>query len=161
MTGDIPLGRTSSPFALAAIGPQADSIVNPHPRAPQFGEGSPLARLYSADATILHLGTTFVTNTAFHLAEHRAHWPNKPALRQDGAAITVNGARQWVAFHDEPADDDDFGEIGKGFASIGTLTNGTVGAASFRWFPIVASVDFGVRWMEQHRGTPTPISEVS
>jgi aminoglycoside 3-N-acetyltransferase len=147
--------------SFAAIGPQADWVVNPHPLAPQFGEGSPLARLYSADAIILHLGTTFATNTAFHLAEHRASWPNKPALRRDGASINVNGVRQWVAFDDEPADDDDFDEIGKGFASIGTLTNGTVGAASVRWFSMVASVDFAVRWMEQHRGAPAAISEES
>jgi aminoglycoside 3-N-acetyltransferase len=138
--------RGSHPtVSFAAIGPQADWIANPHPLAPQFGEGSPLARLYSANAIVLHLGTTFATNTAFHLAEHRAGWPNKPALRKDGAAIEVDGVRQWVTFDDEVADDEDFGEIGEEFALVGQLMNGTVGAASARWFSMVESVDFAVR----------------
>lgn len=145
--------RGSHPtVSFAAIGPGADWIVNPHPLAPQFGEHSPLARLYEKRALVLHIGTTFATNTAFHLAEHRANWPGKPALRNDGAAVFVDGVREWVTFADEPTDDDGFVAIGDAFCSVHPLAEGLVGAASCRWFPMVESVDFAVKWMNQNRG---------
>jgi aminoglycoside 3-N-acetyltransferase len=145
--------RGSHPtVSFAAIGPLASWIVEPHPLAPQFGEESPLARLYALDATVLHLGTNFSTSTALHLAEHRATWPGKPGLRADGAAVLVDGRRQWVAFDDEPADDSDFEQIGSAFASLGTLSTGQVGAATVTWFPMVSAVDFAVDWLQNHRG---------
>ncbi len=145
--------RGSHPtVSFAAIGPLASWIVEPHPLAPQFGEESPLARLYALDATVFHLGTDFSTSTALHLAEHRATWPGKPGLRADGAAVLVDGRRQWVAFDDEPADDSDFKQIGSAFASLGTLTTGQVGAATVTWFSMVSAVDFAVEWMQSHRG---------
>ncbi len=138
--------------SFAAIGPLALSIVEPHPLAPQFGEDSPLARLYSAAATVLHLGTGFATSTALHLAEHRAVWPGKISWHADGAAVLVDGKREWVSFEDEPANDDDFEEIGLALSSICPPTIGQVGAASAEWFQMVTAVDFAVSWMEQHRG---------
>ena len=120
--------------SFAAIGPLASWIVEPHPLAPQFGEDSPLARLYAADATVLHLGTGFSTCTALHLAEHRASWPGKPTQRSDGAAVLVGGQRRWVTFDDEPTDDSDFQQIGSAFEVAGApnpacrLDQSTVGS---------------------------------
>jgi aminoglycoside 3-N-acetyltransferase len=138
--------------SFAAIGPLASSIVEPHPLAPQFGEESPLARLYAAGATVLHLGTGFATSTALHLAEHRARWPGKVLSHADGAALLVDGKREWVSFEDEPADDDGFEAIGLALSSVCPPTISQVGAASAEWFPMVPAVDFAVSWMEQHRG---------
>lgn len=145
--------RGSHPtVSFAAIGPAADWIVHPHPLAPQFGERSPLARLHEKNATILNIGTTFATNTAFHLAEHRANWPGKPPLRDDGAAVFVDGIREWVTITDEPTDDDDFAAIGQAFCNAHSTIEGMVGAAACRWFSLVESVDFAVDWMNRNRG---------
>ncbi len=143
--------------SFAAIGPLADKIVCPHPISPQFGEQSPLARLYDANATILMLGTDHQTNTSLHLAEHRAAWLDKPDLRHDGAAVMVDGKRVWFEFVDEPADDEDFPKIGEAFASSGGAERlSTVAAADVRWMSMREIVDFGVDWMESHRQHPNP-----
>ncbi len=87
-----------------------------------------------------------------HLAEHRAVWPGKVLVQTDGAAVLVNGQRQWVSFDDEPANDDDFEEIGFAFDSICPLITGVVGAATAQWFSMVHAVDFAVDWMTQNLG---------
>jgi aminoglycoside 3-N-acetyltransferase len=137
--------------SFAAVGPQAQHMVMPHPLAPQFGESSPLARLYEADATILMLGTNHSTNTSLHLAEHRATWENKPALRNDGAAINLDGKRTWITFQDEVANDDDFQTIGEAFAANGLENSGPVACTTARWMSMRHVVDFAKTWMEQNR----------
>jgi aminoglycoside 3-N-acetyltransferase len=137
--------------SFAAVGPDAQHIVMPHPLAPQFGESSPLARLYEADATILMLGTNHSTNTSLHLAEHRATWENKPALHNDGAAINLDGKRTWITFQDEVANDDDFQTIGEAFAANGLENSGPVACTTARWMSMRHVVDFATTWMEQNR----------
>jgi aminoglycoside 3-N-acetyltransferase len=58
--------------SFAAWGAGAEAIVTPHALEAWLGEGSPLARLYEAEARVLFLGTGYATCTSFHLAEHRA-----------------------------------------------------------------------------------------
>jgi aminoglycoside 3-N-acetyltransferase len=137
--------------SFAAVGPQAQHMVMPHPLAPQFGESSPLARLYEADATLLMVGTNHSTNTSLHLAEHRATWENKPALRNDGAAINLDGKRTWITFQDEVANDDDFQTIGEAFAANGLENSGPVACTTARWMSMRHVVDFATTWMEQNR----------
>lgn len=138
--------------SFAAIGPDAATLVAPHDLVPQFGEVSPLGRLYDARAVILLLGVTHASNTSFHLAEYRASWPGKPGPADDGAAVRIDGERRWVAFADEIADSGDFDDVGHAYMAAHPMVEGTVGAATARWCPMVEAVDFATAWFTAHRG---------
>lgn len=138
--------------SFAAIGPDAAALVAPHELVPQFGDESPLGRLYDADAVILLLGVTHESNTSFHLAEYRASWPGKPGPIEDGAAVLVEGERRWVAFDGEIADASDFEELGDAYMAAHRMREGQVGAAIARWCSMVEAVDFATRWIGAHRG---------
>jgi aminoglycoside 3-N-acetyltransferase len=56
-----------------------------------------LSRLYDLDGSVLLLGVDHDNNTSLHLAEYRADWPGK-AYVTSGAAMLVDGERQWVSF---------------------------------------------------------------
>ncbi len=138
--------------SFAAIGPDAARLVSPHDLVPQFGDPSPLGRLYQADAVILQLGVTHATNTSLHLAETRATWPGKPGPIEDGAALLVDGRSQWVAFDGEMADSGDFEALGEAFMAAHPPHEGRVGIAPSRWCSMVAAVDFATPWFTTHRG---------
>lgn len=138
--------------SFAAIGPDAAELVAPHELVPQFGDTSPLGRLYDADATVLMLGTDHASNTSLHLAETRADWPGKPEPIEDGAAMLVDNMRAWVSFQGEMADSSDFIELGDAFMRTHTMVEGRVGAARARWCSMVEVVDFATEWFSQHRG---------
>jgi aminoglycoside 3-N-acetyltransferase len=137
--------------SFAAIGPQAEYFVEHHPLVPQFGDESPLARLYEAEAIILLLGVGHDSNTSLHFAEHRANWDGKQFTRPDGAPLMVNGHRQWVTFVDEPADEEDFVQLGEAFVSAHTECVGLVGIGTARWYSMRDMVDFGTTWLSNNR----------
>ncbi len=138
--------------SFAAIGPDAARFVSPHDLVPQFGDASPLGRLYDADAVILQLGVNHGTNTSLHLAETRAEWPGKPGPIEDGASLLVDGRPQWVAFDGEVAYADDFEELGDAFMAAHPPHEGRVGVAPSRWCSMVTAVDFATPWFAAHRG---------
>ncbi len=139
--------------SFAAIGPDAARLVTPHDIVPQFGDSSPLGRLYDADAVILQVGVTHATNTSLHLAETRASWPGKPGPIEDGAVVLVDGRSQWVAFDGEVAETDDFVELGDALMAAHPPHEGRVGLAPSRWCSMVAAVDFATPWFTAHRGS--------
>jgi aminoglycoside 3-N-acetyltransferase len=91
-------------------------------------------------------------NTSLHLAEHRADFPSKTHVQQ-GAAMFVDGERQWVPFRELDYDDDDFPQLGADFekAHPEAVTIGRIGDAEVRTMQMRALVDFGVQWMEANR----------
>ncbi len=116
-----------SHVSFAAIGPAAEHIVGHHELAYGLGEGSPLARLYDADAFVLLLGVGHDRNTSLHLAQYRCQ--NRPEVRQAGPVI-VDGVRRWTEWPDIDLDSDDFAEVGAAFKKASSLCTGTVGRAS-------------------------------
>ena len=144
--------RSAHPtVSFVARGPQASYIVEPHELSPQFGETSPLGRLYEADAIVLLLGVTHENNTSLHLAEVRTQWPGKPEKTADGSAVMVDGERRWATFVDDPADATDFEAIGEAFTATGRERTGPVGAGTARWCRVREIVDFAVNWMAINR----------
>lgn len=113
--------------SFAAIGPAADQIVGHHQLAYGLGEGSPLARLYEADAFVLLLGVGHDRNTSLHLAQYRCQ--NRPAIRQAGPVI-VDGVRRWTEWPDIDLDSDNFAELGPEFRLDSSSRIGTVGQAT-------------------------------
>jgi aminoglycoside 3-N-acetyltransferase len=137
-------------YSFCARGPAAGHIVAEHPLSPSFGDRSPLAKLYAADAQILLLGVGHESNTSLHFAEHRASWPGRRMYRS-GAPLEVDGSTQWVTFQDLVVSTGDFPAIATAFSDTGGLRIGTVGAATAQLMSMRAIVDFGLRWISRYR----------
>ncbi|MEK7424655.1 MAG: GNAT family N-acetyltransferase [Actinomycetota bacterium] len=140
---------------FVARGPAADLIVRQHPLEHALDDRSPLGRLYELDARIVLFGVGHDSNTALHLAEHRATYAGKRTVQQ-GVPAAVDGVRRWVTYEDlDRGDDGDFPEIGAAFAAGGgdelrvQLGVGEVISCSLRDI-----VDFAVGWMEESRTVP-------
>lgn len=141
--------RSAHPtVSFAAKGPLARRLAEGHALDDGLGEGSPLARLYEADAWVLLLGVGHDNNTSLHLAEYRAEVP-KRYLRQ-GSPVLVGGERRWVTYRELQDDTSLFEPLGKDFAGItGGERVGTVGAGTARLMRQRPLVDFGARWLTQ------------
>lgn len=145
--------RSGHPAAsFAALGPLASAVTHEHPVGDMFGERSPLGQLYALDAWILLLGVGHDSNTSLHLAEARAAFPGKRTI-DDGSAMLVEGRREWVRYRHVDWDSDDFAELGADYASEHGVTAHRVGASDaeatlLRMRPLV---DWGVKWLEEHR----------
>ncbi|WTW91934.1 AAC(3) family N-acetyltransferase [Streptomycetaceae bacterium NBC_01309] len=143
--------RSSHPqSSFVAMGLLADGIVRHHNPAAQFGEQSPLARLYSLpDAKVLMLGTPFSTFTAFHLAEYLQP---KLATRTYRCVIPDGlGRPMWFTYEDVVLDLRDFELIGAELLAHMATGQGYVGAARALLVPLFPAVAFGVDWMARHR----------
>ncbi|WP_327006273.1 AAC(3) family N-acetyltransferase [Dactylosporangium sp. NBC_01737] len=134
--------------SFAACGPDAERIIAGHTLDDGLGEGSPLARLYEADAWVLLLGVGHDNNTSLHLAEYRADGP-KTQLRQ-GSPMLVDGVRRWVEYVELADDTSLFEPLGKDFAAITGLERvGPVGSGTARLMRQRALVDFGAAWLSR------------
>lgn len=142
--------RSAHPHvSFAALGPQADEIIAPHPIETWLGDGSPLQRLYDSDARVLFLGTSYATCSAFHLAEHRAA---RLTFVRSGAPVVVHGSREWLRFDAPSYDTTDFEAFGSAMEASIPVVSGTVGMAVCRLFSLGAAVDFIRRHIESgHR----------
>jgi aminoglycoside 3-N-acetyltransferase len=155
--------RSTHPhLSVTALGPLAERVVEPHPLPYGIGDTSPFAHLYDLGADVLLLGVGHANNSSLHLAEHRATWPGKRTY-EEGAAVLVNGTREWVTFTDLVTDDSDFEQVGAAYeASGGRVSVGRVGAGTARLMPQRDLVDFGVGEITRRRGeaaSPAPPAE--
>jgi aminoglycoside 3-N-acetyltransferase len=144
--------RSNHPqVSFAARGKNAAYVTGSHTLEFSMGEGSPLARVYELDGSVLLLGVSHGNSTSIHLAEYRADYPNKKAVRM-GAPIYQNGVRQWVWFNDINFDDSDFEKIGGDFSEeTHLIISGKVGVAKAQHMPQRQLVDYAARWMEKNR----------
>jgi aminoglycoside 3-N-acetyltransferase len=142
--------RSAHPqMSFAAWGTGAEAIVAPHALDAWLGEGSPLARLYEADARVLFLGTGYATCTSFHLAEHRA---GRLATIRSGLPARVDGVRRWITVEMPDYGTDDFEAIGAELdRRPGLGAHGPVGMAACRLPPMRGIVDAAVEWMRRPR----------
>lgn len=137
--------------SCAARGRHAARICGDHPLPFGMGDRSPLAGIHSLDGWVLLLGVGHANNTSLHLAEYRALVPTATP-GSAGAPVLVGGARRWVEFPDLAWDDGDFPALGNDFArATGLVRAGRVAAAPALLMPQRALVDYGVRWLREHR----------
>ncbi|MGM9931024.1 aminoglycoside N(3)-acetyltransferase [Pradoshia sp.] len=138
--------RSSHPqVSFAGWGARKEEILSTHSLEYGLGEQSPLRKMYDLDAYVLFIGTTYETNTCFHLAEYRAG--NRAEIMK-GAPIIIDGVRKWVEFHDLDYDDTDFDEIGVEFEREHKIKRGKIGSAHSRLFSMREAVDFAEKWMK-------------
>lgn len=64
--------RSDNNHAFAAVGPQAEQILAPHPFEIPHGPDSPVGRIHELDGQILLLGVGQDANTTIHLCENLA-----------------------------------------------------------------------------------------
>ncbi len=138
--------------SFAAWGQLAKEMTTQHPLDCQFGDRSPLGRLYAEDGYVLSLGLRH--NSMLHLAETRASWPGR-RNRQNGCAMLVDGERRWMVFEDLDHDDSDFDSIKFAFERDTLHSSiGKAGIADCRLVKARLIVDFAVDWMKANRGRP-------
>ncbi|KAL7931347.1 hypothetical protein V8C35DRAFT_323774 [Trichoderma chlorosporum] len=134
--------------SFAALGPQAERIIEGHASSCRLGESSPLAKLEAVDAWVLLLGVGWDKCTAFHLAEYRFQ---SPRFEDNSFAINVDGQRQWVTVKDVIITDEDFEKLGTDFERDHKVVRGTVGAAECRLFSLREAVEYATSWMDRNR----------
>lgn len=137
--------------SFAARGPQAAFLTQNHALQDSMGPDSPLGRLYDLGAQVLMIGVDYDVCTSFHLAEHGLLKPRP--LKQEGAPLWINGARQWVPYRDLEYDSDDFAALGQAFerAHPEAVRQGPVAGAQVRLFSQVLAVDFAKGWLNGQR----------
>jgi aminoglycoside 3-N-acetyltransferase len=137
-------------LSFAAWGARAAWLTADHRLELEMGEGSPLAKLYELDGSILLIGVDHGNNTMLHLAEHRANYVGKRWMAQ-GCAMIVNGARQWVEYESFDHNDDDFPALGADYEREHGITVQRVGRADVRLLRARPLIDYAVGWLESHR----------
>ena len=141
--------RSSHPScSLAARGLRADELLSGHPLSEPLGPASPLGKLVANDARVLQIGTGFDTCTVMHLGEHLADC--RLRIRQ-GAAMLVDGQRQWIEYDDLHVNSDEFVEPGRLLESRGLVQTGKVGEARCRLFRAADAVAAAGDWLRQNR----------
>ena len=135
--------------SFSALGALGEQFMQGHAPDCHFGERSPLARLYDADAQILLLGVGYASCTAFHLAEYR--YTSHPPRRWYACVVLRNGRRKWLRYRDVVLDDSDFTAIGEALAATNNVSTGTVGAADAALIPLRTTVDFAAAWLSAQR----------
>jgi aminoglycoside N3'-acetyltransferase len=119
--------RSSHPFACAAAGPRAGSILrDPLPLPPHIPE-SPVGRVHELDGKILLLGVDHEVNTTLHLAEILAGVPYRVPN-----AITVleNGGAKRIMYGENDHCTRRFALMGGWLEERALQTSGPVGRAT-------------------------------
>jgi len=138
----------------AAWGGNAHAVVNNHELEYCLGEHSPLARLYDLDAETALIGVGYEHNTCFHLAEYRSDGAKELS---EGAAVMVDGQREWVTYRDIVFHNERFAGFGRRFEQECVVSVGYVGSAQSRLFSLHHAVEFAMTQVELAReeGEPT------
>ena len=139
-------------YSFAAQGADAGFVVGDHAYDHGLGEGSPLARVYDRDGTVLMLGTGYDTNTSFHLAEHRAD-RDQTVSTNEAPVVGPDGDRETVTYEQLDYDSGDFADVGRDFEADRpeAVTEGTIGLADARLVAQRDLVDYGAAWFEKNR----------
>ena len=136
--------------SVSAFGKYAEYLTKDHDLSNIFGEGSPIAKLYELNGSVLLIGVGYDKNTSIHLADALAEYPGKHTSVEH-SAIMENGKRVWKAYETLFVDGEDFVEIGEAFEKACTVNFGTMGSAPLRLMRQRELVDFAVRWIEENR----------
>jgi aminoglycoside 3-N-acetyltransferase len=76
-------------------------------------------------------------------------------MMKQGAAVLVNGQREWVEYDSPMYDSDDFDALGEAFEQQYTneVKQARIGQAVCRLVRVQPLIDFGVQWMQSRSTT--------
>ena len=139
---------------FAAIGADAQRLLEPVPLHDYHGPGSVLDRLTALGGRVLRLGANPDTVTLTHYAEYLADVPNKVRVRR--RYVRADTGELWI----ESLDDTDgiatwehgdyFPQIFLDYRASGGVRVGPVGRCEAELFEAPAFVAFAVDWMNAH-----------
>ncbi|WP_240809995.1 aminoglycoside N(3)-acetyltransferase [Actinomadura sp. WMMA1423] len=136
--------------SFAALGAEAAHMTAAHAPDCHYGERSPLAKLYEAEADILLIGVGYDRCTALHLAEYR--YRPAPPTRTYRCVIERGGRPVWWEYEDVVLDDGDFAALGRALDRTRHVVKGRVGRAGSCRVPVRAAVEFACAWLADTRG---------
>lgn len=151
---------------VAAVGPKADVIVQPHRLGDAYGASSPYARVVEHRGQVVLLGAPLETLTLVHHAEAIARVPGKRHVDWR-CPVLVDGAQRWVTLRDidtslgafdyRPLTGDvDYVEwFAQSALDAGAGRAGALGAGSGHVFEAEALVSHAAALMEEAFGTQT------
>lgn len=136
-------------YSFAAWGAAAEAITADHAFDAGLGEGSPLARVYDRDGSVLLLGVDHDRNTSLHLAEHRADLDQ--ASYRNAVPVATDDGIELVEYENRSTDASDFAALGAAYEAEVGLTEGRVGAATAKLTDQRALVDYAADWLDANR----------
>ena len=137
---------------VAAVGPRAAWLVDPHPAGDGYGARSPFARFVEAGGQVLMLGAPLDTVTLLHHAEAIARVPEKrtrTTIANGVAVVDIDTEHGPFAYDTLGLEEDEFIVIARDALASGVGTRGRVGAAECHVFPAPELVSFAVSWLEE------------
>ncbi len=121
--------RSRHPFAFAALGPQAETVVDTPLPSPPHGPGSPVSRVRDLGGQLLLLGCGHDANTSLHLAELEGGAPYRVRYR---VTILEGGALREVEIEENDSCCRRFGLADGWLRAEGAQREGRVGYAPAR-----------------------------
>ena len=141
--------RSNHPqVSFCGVGKEAKKILSNHELTPGLGKGSPLQKLYDANAKILLLGVGYGNATALHLPESELENVKK---HKTGAKILVDTIPTWVEFEEVSYDDEDFVLLGEAFEKEHDDQKYQIGNYECRLINMVELCDFASTWFKNNR----------
>lgn len=143
--------RSGHPIlSFTAWGAEAKHLMARHTLDADFGDASPLGKLYDLGARVLLVGADYAACTALHLAEIRS---GTISFSRQGSPMRVDGKRKWVWYKESDAQTEDFAPCGRAFERKhgDKVHKGRVGKAPARLFPLPLLVDFATDWFKRKR----------
>ena len=141
--------RSNHPqVSFCGVGKDAKTILSNHQLTPGLGTGSPLQKLYEANAKILLLGVGYGNATALHLPESQLEGVK---THKQGAKILVDNIPTWVEFEEVCYDDEDFELLGEAFEKEHEVQKYKIGNYVCRLIDLKQLCDFATIWFKQHR----------
>lgn len=131
--------------SFIAWGAKAAEWMSEHPLEDSFGVRSPLGKMMQAHVKIILIGTNFDSCTALHYAEYAQ---NSLKTSKQGAAMNINGKREWIEFDCLDMNSDRFPELASEYP--GKIKEGKLGLAKTFIVEMRPLVDFGIDWLREH-----------
>lgn len=153
--------RSAHPDAsMAALGANAQALIEPHSLQEGYGPGSPLSRFVQLGGKVLLLGAPLDAVTLLHHAETLADIPHKRRVRYEQPVLDGQGRKVWRTAEefdtngilDVFAQDgamDAVETIARAYVAEGRHRAGRVGQADCHLFDAQDLVRFGQAWLEQ------------
>ncbi|MFC4411754.1 aminoglycoside N(3)-acetyltransferase [Chungangia koreensis] len=135
--------------SFMAWGKHAEEWMKEHPLEESFSEKSPLGKMIEEDVKLLLIGVGYDSCTALHLSEYRQE---KITFSPQGAAMMINGKREWKTYEMADVDSDRFPEIGEAFetAHPEAFHTGKIGQADVKLIQMKPLVEYGTTWLNEH-----------